>query len=227
MSNLFWPALLTILGCLACGGGGVNPPPQDRGRLYVFPNPATLTPSSSLVFAAVPDVKNEAPNISSTTWTIDEPQGGSVQVLTQVGDQARYTAPPTAGTFHLRATSNFGTSWYVPQPGTLQVISPSSVGISLVPNALTLSKGYSGPSPHVVATVTPITNNLVDWSIVEPGFEGPGFIELQKNVIAPNDIQVLFSDSRIDALPGTRFHIKAQSVEAPEAFALVEVTVVR
>lgn len=223
MPDLLKPTLISILGCLACGRGGANrPSPQDRGRLSVVPNPATLSTGASLTFNAVPDVNNEAPYISSTTWTIDEQGGGSVQSLTQVGDQARYTAPQATGTFHVRATSNFGTSWYIPQPATVQVVAPSVVNISITPSQLFFNYGYSGSPSTATAKVAPITNDQVAWSVVEPGVD-PRYIGIGTR--DPNTVTVLITDTGLDfikTLPNQALHIKATSVELPTIYAILE-----
>lgn len=218
-------ALLGLgLGC--AGGANVAREPLDAGKLWVRPDPGILTPGANLRFSAVPEVHSEAPYIRSATWTVVEAGGGTIAAEGH-GETAIYTAPSAPGTYHLLATTEFGTSRYVPQPGTVQVVPPESVQVSTSPSKIQIVKRYTGPSPKVFSTTTPITNVRCTWSIVEPGFEGPGLIQLLPDDLSQACVFLWDTDAALDRLPGTRFHIKAQSMEAPSAYGLVEVEVLR
>lgn len=218
-----------LMNCfLGCGGGGASKSdPVDPGKLWVQPSPATLTKGATLDFQAVPEVHSEAPIITSTTWTTSESNGGSLQLLSTNGQFARYTAPMSAGVFHLLATSNFGTTRYIPQPGIVNVIDPSAVVVKSSQTSLLLVKGTSGPFPSLSSSVQPLTNVKVLWSVVEPGFSGPGLIQLQPDLDTIRCVVVYDGDAALDRLPGTTFHIKAQSLEVSSASASIEVTVQR
>ncbi|MBL0312588.1 MAG: hypothetical protein IPP78_07705 [Holophagaceae bacterium] len=217
--------VLTVGTTLACGGGGGTKDPVDPGKLWVMPSPAFMTPGARLVFSAVPEVNAEAPYINTAAWSVVEPNGGSVQANGR-GETATYTAPANLGTFHLKAVSEYGTSRYVPQAGTIQIVDQKGVSVSVYPASFTLTRGSTGAYPKPVATVNPLTNHHVLWSVVEPGFEGPNLIRIQTDDQL-NTCLIVYNDTAIDNVPGTLFHIRAQSVEVPTAFALVEFQVQR
>lgn len=230
MMNPFFRMPISILvfalgTTLACSGGGGTTEPVDPGKLWVQPSPAFITPGASLVFSAVPEVHSEAPYIHTATWSVLEPNGGIVLAIGN-GESATYTAPSIPGTFHLKAVSEYGTSRYVPQPGTVQVVDPKGVSVSANPASFVINKTYTGPLPKPVATVSPLTNRHVTWSIVESGYEGSTLIRLQPDDIV-NTCLIIFDGVAIDHLPGDIFHVRVQSVEVPSAFALVEVQVQR
>ncbi len=218
--------ILTLGTTLACGGGGGIKDSGDPGKLWVQPSPAFLTPGASLVFQAVPEVNSEAPYIRTATWSVLEPSGGSVQAIGN-GEYATYTAPAVLGTFHLKAVSEYGEARYVPRPGTVQVVDPKGVSVSVSPSSFVVVKDYTGPAPRFTSAITPLTNTHVTWSVVEPGYEGPGLIQL-----VPQDLTRTCSlgwdnNASLDRLPGNLFHVRVQSAEAPTAYALVEVQVLR
>ncbi|MBK8724923.1 MAG: hypothetical protein IPL96_02415 [Holophagaceae bacterium] len=131
----------------------------------------------------------------------------------------------TTGTFHLQAISNFGMARYLPQPGTIHVIDPSLVTIATSTSQVTMVHNYSGPVPVITALATPITNAKVLWFIVEPGFTGPGLINLIPDFTS-NRCEVSYGgDAGLDRLPGKLFHIRIQSVEVPTVWADIPVAV--
>ncbi len=220
--------LIIVLGStLACGGGGGGPKETaDPGKLWVQPSPAFLTPGANLVFQAVPEIHSEGPILRTAAWSVLESNGGSVLAIGN-GQTATYTAPPMPGTFHLQAVSEYGTSHYVPQPGTVQVVDPKGVTVSVSPAAFVIKRDFSGSFPEPLATLSPLTNRRVQWSVVEPGFEGPDLIRLTPYDTVSTCLISWNGAAAIDRLPGNLFHVRAQSVEAPSAFALIEVQVQR
>lgn len=228
LRRLFLAPLLPLALFSACGGGSAsNSASFDPGKLWVSPDPAILTPGARLTLTAVPEVHSEAPFIRSTTWTVIEPGGGSLQVVPDTyGQYANYTAPTVIGTYHVKATSEFGTTRYVPQHGTVRVVDPKEVGISVNPTSFVIQRNYTGSFPKPVAVVAPISNHHVEWSVVEPGFEGPSLIRLQPDA-SLNTCLIIYDNMAIDHLPGTQFHIRVQSFEVASAFALIEVQVQR
>lgn len=218
--------LLTLGTTLACGGGGDTKDSVDPGKLWVLPSPAFMTPGARLVFSAVPEVNSEAPYINTATWSVLEPNGGSVQANGR-GETANYTAPANLGTFHLKAVSEYGTSRYVPQPGTIQIVDPTEVRVSVNPAIFVLKKDYTGPAARFFSTIVPLSNTLVTWTVVEPGYRGPGLMQLTPENITRSCYLIWENNATLDRLPGTLFHIRVQSAEVPSAFALVEVQVQR
>jgi hypothetical protein len=217
-----------LAASLSCGGvEGRSSLNYDPGKLWVRPDPAILTLGAQLVLQAVPEVHSEAPYIQSVTWAVMETGGGTLQVLGSYGEFARFTAPATSGIFHVKATTEFGTTRYVPQPGTIQVIEPASVGVSVSPTLFVIKRDYTGNAPKPFASVTPLSNRKVQWSVVEAGYEGPDLIYLVPDE-SINSCLILWNGSAsIDRLPGNLFHVRVQSAEVPTAFTLVEVQIQR
>jgi hypothetical protein len=82
---------------LACGGGGGGsaPSPTQPIRVSLQPAGASLWTSGTQAFqATVSGTTNTA-----VTWGVVEPAGGTISAA------GLYTAPATAGTFHVKATS--------------------------------------------------------------------------------------------------------------------------
>lgn len=224
MPSLF--LMFALVPTLACGGGGGTKEPVDPGKLWVQPSPAFMTPGARLIFSAVPEVHSEAPYIRTATWSVLEPNGGSVQTIGS-GETATYTAPANPGTFHLKAVTEYGDSRYVPQPGTIQVVDTKGVNVSVNPALLVIIKGGSGPAPRFFSAIAPLSNTNVTWTLVEPEYQGPGLMQLTPENITRSCYLTWGNDAALDRLPGTLFHIRVQSVEVPSAFALVEVQVQR
>jgi hypothetical protein len=97
-TGLAFGALL-VLGT-GCGGGGGNtilpilPPPATSVSVYIMPMGANLWTGGTQTFTAtVTGTTNTA-----VTWSVVESAGGSITAT------GIYTAPATAGTFHVKAT---------------------------------------------------------------------------------------------------------------------------
>lgn len=85
--------LVPVLG--GCGSGGTSEPAAQGVTVGVSPPRADVAPNGSVSFSAV--VAGSAN--TAVTWTVTEAGGGSVN------DTGLYTAPGTAGTFHVVAKS--------------------------------------------------------------------------------------------------------------------------
>ena len=133
----------------------------------------------------------------AVTWSVVEAGGGSVD------GTGLYTAPATAGSFHVRATS-------VADPGksaqaTVTVTSAPVVGVSVAPVTANLQ---TSQTRTFTATVTGTSNTSVTWSVVEPS---GGTVNTAGLYTAPGTA-------------GT-YHVRATSVADPTKSAQATVTV--
>lgn len=139
--------LLISLMMVACGGGG-----GIEGPVTITLSPPTVEVpirGQQLFFASVGGTSNQA-----VTWTIQEGSAGGTMT------DNIYTAPDTAGTYHVIATS-------VADPtksatATVNVVERPAVSLNRS-TALTVTEG----TLEFTATVTGTLNTEVDWSIEE------------------------------------------------------------
>jgi hypothetical protein len=161
-------ALATLV--TACSGGGAEPeqklaptPPgtpdvpgaQDIA-VDVRPREASLAANDSVVFAAA--VTGTANPL--VTWSVLEAGGGTVDA------DGRYTAPGTAGTYRVRASSVVDATRSA--TATVTVTAPPQtqpVGLSVAPTSPTVDECRT---VAFTATVTNTTNRAVTWSVQEP-----------------------------------------------------------
>jgi hypothetical protein len=145
---IFFVTTLGALAALGCGsasvGGGT--PSNQTVTVAVDPSTATLTTSQSTQFAAAVTGTID----TTVTWTIDEASGGSVAT------NGTYTAPGTAGTFHVRATSHADSR--VSASATVTVNAPPPAGsVAISPKSTTL---LTGGTATFTATVTNLTGGV-------------------------------------------------------------------
>jgi hypothetical protein len=151
--------LLAFLG-IACGQASIQSsaaqttPGQAQGvTVSVNPGAVTLKPGDNQVFAAaVTGTANTA-----VTWSLQE--GAPAGAITSGG---AYTAPATAGTYHVIATSAADPT----QQGSAVVTVSATpvVSIAIAPAAISLS---AGAQTTFQATVTGNANTAATWSVVE------------------------------------------------------------
>jgi hypothetical protein len=111
--------------------------------LSVSPSAITLAQAATQQFTAN----------SAVTWSVQEVAGGSI---TNTG---LYTAPNSAGTFHVVATSEAD-----PSKKAVAVVTVQAVSINIIPASLTLRQGAH---QLFTATVLGTTNTAVTWSVQE------------------------------------------------------------
>lgn len=172
---------------------------KEEEKVEVSINPATATVSAgeSVVFSAgVTGVDDP-----SVTWSV--PAGDSAGTITPAGV---YTAPMTAGTYEVTATSVADPS--ASATATVTVTPPTSVAITLTPSPATVQ--VDGRQTFS-ATVTGTQDPRLTWRVQE-GSAG-GTINSEGTYSAP-------------ATAGT-FHVEATSVADPRAKASVTVTVTK
>jgi len=160
----------------------------------VSPTSAQVQAGATQTFTAV--VTNSADQ--RVTWSVVESGGGSI---TSAGV---YTAPATAGTYHVVATSVADSR----RSATAEVVvlATNPVSVSVTPARYTLSYGSTQTFTAVVKNTS---DPRVTWSVVE---SGGGTVDSQGNYTASNT-------------PGT-YQLKATSVVDPSQSAIAVVTVV-
>jgi len=143
---------------LACGGGGGgnnngggNPP--TTVAISVAPTTASLLTGATQTFTAT--VTGSAN--TAATWTVQE--GASGGTITSGG---LYTAPASAGTYHVVATSVADTS--KTSMATVTVTAPPVVAISVSPTTASL---LTGATQTFTATVTGSANTAATWAVQE------------------------------------------------------------
>ena len=102
--RLLLPAVFVLLSACSGGGGGTPQPPAVSVALN--PGSASLVPGASQSFqATVSNASNTA-----VAWTVDGTTKGnaSVGTITGTGTTVTYTAPATAGSHSIEATSDSG-----------------------------------------------------------------------------------------------------------------------
>lgn len=190
-------AFAMSFGLSGCGGSSSplpppSPPPQPIS-VVVSPASANVPQGGTQAFSAVvSNASNTAVN-----WKVQETGGGSVS------NTGLYTAPNTAGTFHVVATSQAdGTKT------ATATVSVPSVSVAINPQASTVT--LSGIQIFA-ATVTGTIDTAVTWTIRE-GLAG-GAIDASGDYSAPNTV-------------GT-FHVLATSAADPSAIGMATVAVVQ
>jgi len=191
-THLLLIVLMTV-GLASCGGGSQA---QQQVRQSA-PLAVTVSPSSAVMdqgatqqfTATVTGSTNTA-----VTWSVQESGGGTI---TNVG---LYTAPNTAGTFHVVATSQAD-----PSKSAVATVTLPVVAVSVSPSSTTLDQGATQP---FTATVTGSTNTAVTWGVQEAS---GGSVTAAGLYTSPNTA-------------GT-FHVVATSQADPSKTAVATVTV--
>lgn len=197
-------AVLSLVLLLAgCGGGSGTvaqspvAPASAPGSVAVSVSPsnATVDQGATRQFTAgVTGSTNTA-----VTWSVQEPAGGSVT------GSGLYTAPSTAGTFHVIATSQADPTKTAIATATVVASTPPSVGVQ--PQSEVLARG--GKRRFFAITNAGLFNAQVTWSVQEVG---GGTITADGLYTAPNQL-------------GT-FHVIATSTLEPQVQAAATVSVV-
>lgn len=143
-------ALLALTGC--SGGGGGNGP--QSASVVITPPAATLAVGGSQTFVArVDNIPNQL-----VRWGVTEGAGGTIT------KNGFYTAPATAGTYHIVATSVADPTKSAAATVTVTAPGQSGISVSLAPTSVLL---FAGGRQTFVAVVTNATNQAVTWSVRE------------------------------------------------------------
>jgi len=144
-----------ILGLTACGGVAQDAPAGNGAQgvaVTVAPPTVQVAPTGQVSFAA---------SVSGTVdlgvaWSVLESAGGAVDA------SGHYTAPSTAGTYHVvvRATADATVS----ASAVVTVTAAPVVGVSVAPQAVSVP---AGGTATFTASVTGSSNTAVTWSVQE------------------------------------------------------------
>ena len=192
---------LFILGFPTLGcSGGVGPSTGSAvspGALVVSPGASAIPVRRTITFTAT---RNGTP--APVSWSVQEPGGG------QIDSAGKYTAPPTAGTYHVVATDS--TAAGASAIATVTVTA-SPVAVVVTPKTVTLVAGGTAQFSASVSGTAAGESTEVTWSVQE---SGGGTVDASGTYRAPADT-------------GT-FHVVATSVADPfqQDVATVEVTAV-
>lgn len=157
-------SLLTLtVGLIGCGGGSDNPNPSGSPAptgVLVTPGTVTLLTGRTQAFSAtIANATNPA-----VTWRVGEGDAGGT-----IDSNGLYTAPATAGTYHVIATSVSDTSKTGVSIVTVQSGTPAGVTVSVnPPSAITVT----GASLVFSATVSGTSNQGVTWVVQEGNLGG-------------------------------------------------------
>lgn len=139
--------LLLMIALFGCGGGTKT---ITAISVRTTPANAGVPQGANQIFAAtVTGTSNTA-----VTWSLQE--GVAAGTITQTGV---YSAPATAGTFHLVATSKADTT-----KTAVATITVPAVAVSISPTPVTVARVAS---KTFTATVTGASNTVVTWSLQE------------------------------------------------------------
>lgn len=149
------------LSLTGCGGGSAapaSPPPPPPPAITVSVSPPSLTVSQGATQAFTASVTGTTN--TAVTWSVQE--GATGGAITNAGV---YTAPSTAGTFHVVATSQADSTKSA--TGTVTV---PEVSVSVSPISDTL--GPNGLRTFVATVSGTVVSTNVTWSIEEGGSGG-------------------------------------------------------
>ncbi|HJW71433.1 MAG TPA: hypothetical protein VJ486_01140 [Geothrix sp.] len=154
-------ALLALPVLLACGGGGGGDNNQPTVAVTIAPVTANLTTGGTQTFTATVTGSSN----TSVTWAVSEAAGGTVSV------GGLYTAPATAGTFHVVATSVADTSKHATATVTVSVPTATSLAYTdPATGTYKLVKNVSSSGSHLVLDlVGPASGTAMGVSITLTG----------------------------------------------------------
>lgn len=189
---------LVVAAISACGESttpATSPPPAGSGvTVAVQPAAAQVVPSAKVAFAAAVVGALD----TSVQWSVLEAAGGTVDTT------GGYTAPGSAGVFHVVAVSVAEPT--VSGSATVTVTSPPPVVVTVTPATAAVDACLT---LTLAATVTGTTSTAVTWSVLEGAAGGS---------ITPGGV---YTASSI----GGVYHMVATSVADPSKSATATVTV--
>jgi hypothetical protein len=150
--------LLIALVLTACGTGSVKSVEAAAAQqvgVQISPTSASLQTAGQTVFAAA--VTGTAD--TAVTWSIREGAGGGV-----VDATGFYTAPTSAGTYHVVATSAVDPTQSATATVTVTATPPSVISVTISPSSAATSGCQTATFS---ASVTGSTNQGVTWSVLE------------------------------------------------------------
>lgn len=147
--------LFTLAACSAQVGTTGSGAAAQTVTVSVDPDAATLTTGQAAQFAATVTGSEDV----AVTWQVDESAGGSVD------GTGLYTAPLSAGTYHVRAVSH--ADGKVSAIATVTVVAPPPSGsVAISPKTVSLR---TSAKLTFTATATNLSSTAINWSIQETG----------------------------------------------------------
>src|SRR5262245_11346698 len=116
-----------LVAASGCGGGATLPNPPPPISVQISPNAVTVSEGASQSFTAIVTGTNN----TAVLWSVQEGAAGGT--ITAVGS---YTAPATAGTFHVIATSQADSSKSAAATITVSV---PQISVVVMPTSVTLA----------------------------------------------------------------------------------------
>jgi Zn-dependent metalloprotease len=130
---------------------GINVGAAAPAGVAISVTPATASINTGATYQFTASVTGSTN--TAATWSVVEAGGGSVST------SGLYTAPTTAGTYHVMATSAADTTKTA--QATVTVTAPGTVSISITPTTATVA---TGGTQQFTASVTGSTNTSVTWT---------------------------------------------------------------
>ncbi|HEX3156121.1 MAG TPA: Ig-like domain-containing protein, partial [Candidatus Angelobacter sp.] len=195
-------ALLTFLA--DCAGLGKSNKPGSNGPVSVTVSPATATVSAGSTFSAFVATVVGTTN-TSVAWMVDNVPGGN-STTGVIDSSGHYKAPSAPGNHTVTAVSAADSS----KTGSAQVTVTQAFSVSISPGSATIA---AKATQQFTATVTPIPNSGVAWSVdgIAGGNASVGTIDGNGLYTAP-------------ATSGTHT-VTATSKDSPTSSASAQVTV--
>jgi hypothetical protein len=126
----------------------------------IAPNPASTIVAGTVTFAATVS-GTAAGQSTAVTWSVQEAAGGTVS------SSGKYTAPGTAGTYHVIATSVADTS--KKDVATVTVTTTPVIAVSISPGTASITTGGTARFTAIVTGTTPGQSTAVTWTVQETG----------------------------------------------------------
>jgi hypothetical protein len=146
--------ILSALVSCSPAPAGHTPASSQAVAMDVQPRTTDLQAGGTAQFAAV--VTGTAD--TSVVWDVIEASGGAVDAT------GLYTAPSTAGVFHVRATSRASPT--AQAESTVNVVAPPVVSVAISPRTPSV---VAGGTIAFTAAVSNASNTAVTWSVPTPG----------------------------------------------------------
>lgn len=144
-------ALVSLIACTAKVDSTATPAGQAV-TVAVDPSSTTLYTGQATQFAAAVTGTADL----AVTWTVDEAGGGTVD------QNGLYTAPATAGSYHVRAVSHAAPA--VSGTSAVTVVAPPAGSVAISPKSTAVT---AGGTVTFTATVTGLGSSAVSWRVQE------------------------------------------------------------
>jgi hypothetical protein len=140
----------------------ITAPPAAAAAIAVSVSPHTLSLTTGATATFTATVAGTASGQSTAvTWSVQEAGGGTVSAA------GVYTAPATAGTYHVVATSVADTS--KKDTATVTVTPPAPIAVAVSPHTVSVQPGATTTFTATASGTTGSQSTAVTWSVQESG----------------------------------------------------------